>query len=384
MATSGPCLATGKDVEVAVVGERSTITLKIVDDHKELIKLLEVELISVLTSVRTPGRLERRIAEKEYEFSYQPTVKGWHKLHVKVKGQHIEGSPFTISVKSPVERIGGPLLALGKVVGPWGVTVNQKGEVLVTEWIPNCCCVTVFSGSGEKIRSFGMTGTEEGEFRYPHGVAVDRQGNIFVADGSNHRIQKFTADGQFLMAAGKFGRFPDEEEPLEFNQPLAITYDANNDKLYVTDCNSHIQVLNSDLTFSGFFGKYGSGKGQYSSPYDIACDSTGKVYVVDYSKHCVLIFTAKGKFITKFGKQGEGKGKLNWPRSIACDGNDLLYISEERNNRVSVFTTKGNFVTSFGSSGYEPGQFAAPHGIAVDSNGVVYVCDTENHRIQIF
>ena len=375
------CHATGKGIEAAVVGEMSTAVLQAVNFKgqpcEEPIQSSECELVSELSGTRTRGSVERK-GRSQYEVNYQPTIKGRHQLHVKVEGQHIRESPFTISAKSPVENLGTPILTLRGVSEPWGVAINQRGEVIVAE--EDGHCVSVFSPSGEKLRTFGTRGSGQGQFRSPSGVAVDDEWNIFVADGGDHRIQKFTPEGQFLTAVGTIGK-----GPLQFNFPTDIVFNAANKKVYVTDSNNHrVQVLNSDLTFSSSFGKCGSGKGQFDSPCGIACDSTGKVYVADRNNHHVQVFTAEGKFLKMFGRRGAGRGELRWPNGVAIDSNDMIYVSELGNSRVSVFTSEGVFVTSFGSHGEGPGQFELPCRIAVDNSGVVYVCDVLNCRVQVF
>ena len=375
------CHATGKGIEAAVVGEMSTAVLQAVNFKgqpcEEPIQSSECELVSELSGTRTRGSIER-IGQSQYEVNYQPTIKGRHQLHVKVEGQHIRGSPFTISAKSPVEKLGTPILTFCGVRQPWGVAINQRGEVIVAEWGGHC--VSVFSPSGEKLRTFGTLGSGQGQFRSPRGVAVDDEWNILVADGHNHRIQKFTPEGQFLTAVGAGGK-----GPLQFNCPIDIAFNAANKKVYVTDSSNHrVQVLNSDLTFSSSFGKPGSGKGQFAQPYGIACDSTGKVYVADWYNHRVQVFTAEGKFLKMFGRHGDGRGELRAPVGVAIDSNDMVYVCEGGNGRVSVFTSEGVFVTSFGSRGEGPGQIRYPCGVAVDYSGVVYVCDHSNHHVQIF
>ena len=133
-----------------------------------------------------------------------------------------------------------------------------------------------------------------------------------------------------------------------------------------------VQVLNSNLTFSSTFGKNGSGKGQFNSPCGIACDSTGKVYVVDRCNNCIQVFTAEGKFLMMFGRRGNGRGELYWPVGVAIDASCTAYVSDRGCSRVSVFTSGGHFVTSF-AEGLGP-----PGGLAVDDNGVVYVCYTNS------
>ena len=133
---------------------------------------------------------------------------------------------------------------------PEGVAINQRGEVVVTEYGGHC--VSVFSPSGEKLRSFGTHGSSQGQFDSPYGVGVDGEGNILVADFFNYRTQKFTAEGQFLAAVGTYG-----SGPLQFSYPTDTAFNTSNNKVYVAgNGNHHVQVLNSDLTFSSSFGTW--------------------------------------------------------------------------------------------------------------------------------
>ena len=375
------CHTTGKGLEVAVVGEKSTAILHAVSyegiPFEEPIKSLKCELASEITGIQASCSVERR-GQSQYEISYQPTIKGRHQLHIKVEGQHVRGSPSSVAVKSPVEKLGTPILTLGGVRGPWGVAINQRGEVVVTEG--NGHCVSLFSPSGEKLRSFGTHGSGQGQFKYPFGVAVDGEGNILVVDCHNHRIQKFTAEGRFLAAVGTKG-----SEPLQFSHPTDIAINTSNNKVYVIDHGNHcVQVLNSDLTFSSTFGKKDlSGKGQFSCPYGIACDSTGKVYVTDTKNHCIQVFTAEGKFLRMFSRRGYWR-ELDLFYCVAVDTSGMVYVSEGGNDCVSVFTSEGQFVTSFGRRGEGPGEFNCPRGLAIDNIGVVYVCDLNNNCVQVF
>jgi DNA-binding beta-propeller fold protein YncE len=265
-------------------------------------------------------------------------------------------------VKSPLEKLGTPILTIGGVARPWGVAINQRGEVVVAELGGHC--VSVFSSSGEKLRSFSA---RDFGFKCPRGVAVDGEGNIlFTADKTN--IQKITLEGTLVATGDRW-----------FYQLNGITFNATNSKVYAIDTRSDcVVVLKSDLTISSSFGGRGSGRGQFNHPYDIACDSTGKVYVAD---NRIQVFTAEGKFLRMFGGQGL---ELDYPVGLAIDTNDdMVYVSEGDKHRVTVFTSEGQFVTSFGRKGKGPGEFMDPRGLAVNC-GVVYVCDRDNNRVQIF
>ena len=369
-----------KIADAATVGKTLTVTFiqRGEESLENLMESLECELVSELTGTTARGYVERR-GQSQYEVSYQPTIKGRHQLHIKVMGEHIRESPHRVAVnKSPDEKLGTPIRTIDLLNKPWGVALNQSGEVVVTS--PARHCVSVFSPNGDKLRSFSTEEPGQEHFMYPRGVAVDGEGNILVVDRENHCIQKFTAEGQFLTAVGTEGN-----GPLQFNKVQYIAINTSNNKVYVVDNSNHrIQVLNSDLTFSNTFGKYGRNKGEFNYPWAIACDSTGNVYVADGANNRIQVFTFTGKFLRMFGSRGKGDGELNWPIGIALDVQDQVYVSESKNHRISVFTSKGQFVTSFGSKGGRPGEFHYPRGLAVDSNGVVYVCDRDNCRLQLF
>ena len=376
------CYATGKGLETAEPGERATAVLNVVDNKEKAcpvpVDSLTCELVSGTAGEKKDCSL-KKIGDSRYEISYQPASRGRHQLHIKVEGDHIKGSPFPVTVKLPVQKLGTQVKTIGGVNRPWRVTVSQKGEMIVSDGHRHC--VSIFSPAGEKLlRSFGSHGSGCGQFIDPRGVVVDDGGNILVADEKNHRIQKFTTDGKFITATGKGGN-----KQLEFRNPVGIAIHPLNKKVYVTDCGNHrILILNSDLTFSNTFGSRGSGNGQFNNQWDMAFDSTGNVYVADTHNHRIQVFTAEGEYLRKFGKYGSGSGELGKPSSIAIDSDNLVYVTECDNHRVSVFTCEGQFLTSFGSRGSGPGQFNYPGGVAVDKNGVVYVCDTDNNRVQYF
>ena len=375
------CYAIGKGLEVAKLGERATAVLHVVDQKGRActipVETLNCKLVSEITGEKIDCSVKKTEAS-QYEISYQAPSQGRYQLHIKVEGEHIKGSPFPVTVKLPVQKLGTPIKTISGVKGPWGVAVNQRGEVIVAESSGHC--VSIFSPTGEKLRSFGSYGSGHGQFNTPRGAAVDDDGNILVPDMENHRIHKLTKNGMFTTTVGKKGN-----KPLEFINPFSIALHPKSKKLYVVDnFNHHIQILNCDLTFSSSFGSHGNGNGQFLHPWDVAHDNTGNVYVTDCWNHRIQVFTAEGEFLRKFGNQGNGNGELNWPSSISIDSDNVVYVTEYYNHRVSVFTCKGKFLTSFGTRGSGPGQFKKPCGIAVDKNGVVYVSDYGNDRLQLF
>ena len=370
--------------DVATVGENSTIPIQIRTHEgklpEKLTQSLECELVSELTGTRTRGSAERR-GDSQCEATYTPTIKGRHQLHIKLMGEHIIGSPHCVAVnKLANKKLGECITTFSGFTKIYGIAMTQRGprEIVVTSVSGNC--VSVFSPSGDMLRSFGKEGTGQGQFDRPHGVAVDGEGNILVADCYNNRVQKFTAEGKFLHTVGARGH-----GDLEFICVKDIAINASNDMVYVVDeDNSRIQILNSDLTFKDSFGKKGMNEGELDLPCAIACDSTGNVYVADCNNNRIQVFTPTGEFLRMFGSGGKGDGQLDWPKGIAFDSEGKVYISDSCNHRISVFTPEGQFVSSFGSKGDKEGEFHFPRGMLIDSNGVLYVCDRENNRLQLF
>ena len=377
------CHATGKGLEAAEPGERATAILQILDhEGKACTKCIESPICNLMSETTDEEKdcSVKKTGDSRYEISYQPASRGRHQLNIKVEGEHIKGSPFPVTVKLPVQKLGTPIKIISGVNRPWGVAVNQKGEVIVSEGFGHC--VSIFSPDGKKLRSFGSKGSGHGQFNYPRGVAVDDDGNLLVVDMDNQRIQKFTSDGKFITAVGKEG-----DKPLELTipRPVGIAIHPLNKKVYVTDGGNHrIQILNPDLTFSSSFGDKGRDNGQFQKPLDIAFDSSGHVYTADAANHRIQVFTAEGEYVRQFGKKGSGNRELNAPSGVTIDSDNLVYVNESSNNRISVFTCEGKFLISFGSWGSGPGRFYSPRGVAVDRNGVVFVADTENNRCQFF
>ena len=374
------CYTKGK-ISAAVGDESSTVLHTFCFNNqpcRESVNSIRCDLVSEIMGNKIRGRVERREKNK-YEISFQPTIKGKHLLHIEVEGKNIRGSPFIITAKSPVEKLGTPILTINGLERPAGVAINQKGEVVVAEWDGQC--ISIFSPSGKKLRSFAgkYSSSSEGQFRSPRGVAVDSEENVLVTDCAAHCVHKFTSQGNFLEVVGSKGT-----GPLQFDHPMGIAHNASNDMVYVGSDNGSIQTLNFNFDYQCAFGKKGSGKGQFNDPRLITCDNTGNVYVADCNNHRIQVFTADGRFLRMFGKHGEGKGELHWPCGVAVDSNNLVYVSELQNNRISIFTSEGEFVTSFGCQGEGPGEFNTPYGLAVDNSGVVYVCDYKNNRVQIF
>ena len=369
------CHAEGKGLLIAVLGETATATVHLVDQEgRECSDPLDMtcELVSRDGSSQIKGEV-KKVEESKYEISYRPQRSGQYQLHIRVEDANIARSPFTISAftTTPTNTISG-------LPQPWGVAVNKRGQIIVTDYTE--CSVSIFNANGEKVKSFGSSGSGPGQMSFPAGVALTATGDILVCDQSNHRIQLFSPEGKTVKCVGTNG-----SGHLQFQNPLYIAVHPHSRMVYVTEYINHrVQILNVDLTFSSTFGSKGSGNGRLNCPCGICFDSTGNVYVADRGNHRVQVFTAKGEYVRQFRKKGDSEGNLDEPVGIAIDSSDIVYVSEWNNCRILLFTRDGHFLRSFGTKGKGPGQFNSPTDIAIGKDGKIYIVDKDNGRIKIF
>ena len=222
-------------------------------------------------------------------------------------------------------------------------------------------------------------------FRVPMDLALAKGGKIYVANRSweyrpdGVRVTMCTIDEEYLGEFGRFGRGRGQ-----FVWPSSIALDSNGN-VYVADDYLHrIQMFNGAGEFQTMWGTQGSGDGQLDKPSGMAFDKDDNLYVVDSGNCRVQAFTKEGKFLSKWGRQGHGEGEFNLPWGVTIDVDGNVWVADWRNDRIQKFTADGQFLASFGESGSEVGQFNRPTGVAVDVDGDFYVADWANDRVQVF
>ena len=370
--------ATGNGSTSATTGKQTTVELHtLTRRNKKCDKKLNITAELVHTKSRATIKCEVKQDNGQHKITYQPARRGKHNLHIRINEKHIRGSPYPIAITSSPQSLRKPIRVVRGLNEPRDTATNSKGQIVVVEQKGNC--ISVLTPEGEKIRTFGTKGSEEGQLNYPCGIAVDRDDNIYVVDDNNHRIQKFTPTGKFIAAVGNQG-----SNHLQFEYPVGICFNQRNNNLYVCDqCNHRIQVLATDLTFVRCFGSKGSGNGQFQNPVYAAFDDANNLYVTDFNNHRVQVFTADGQFLRAFANKANGE-QLKYPLGIAIDSSNTVYVSELDRNCVCVFTSQGEYITSFGTKGAEEGQFSKVYCLRVDQNDSIIVSDINNGRLQIF
>ena len=279
---------------------------------------------------------------------------------------------------------------------PWGgsngVAVDRDGK---TVWAtdrcsagttPGCAGSTFnpvhhFDESGKEIRSFGA-----GMFVWPHGIHVDRDGNVWVTDARREGtkggvVVKFSPEGKVLVTL------------TSVVEPTDVVTDRNGD-VYVAE--SHTDVASPDLVgrISVFdktgkplrvIGKTGTGPGEFRTPHAIEFDSKGRLVVADRHNHRIQVLTKEGKFVAEYDNFGRTSG-------LAIDKDDVIYTTDsESTERVHPGWQRGIRIGSL-KDGKDAGKvtiFVPPHmapnstdgamgeGIAIDAAGNLYTAEAQ-------
>ncbi len=298
---------------------------------------------------------------------------------------------------------------------PADVAVDTAGNAYVADRLNSTIrkitpggVVSTLAGLGGMAGSANGTGSEA-RFNAPGGVAVDSNGNVFVADTSNHTIRAITPGGVVTTVAGLAGS-PGSDNGLggaaRFNNPSDVAVDGGG-TLYVADALNHtirkIAPGGQVSTFAGLASTPGSDDGQDASarfnvPIGVTVDSTNNVYVADRNNATVRKITSGGFVSTLAGMAGsfgtnDGTGaaaRFVFPLGIAVNGGNV-FLTDAGSHSIRKVTAGGVVTTLAGLPGVSgsadgngsAARFKSPQGIAVDGAGKLYVADTGNHTIRV-
>jgi len=262
--------------------------------------------------------------------------------------------------------------------------------------------VSTLAGDGTADHQDGR-GTAA-KFDFPAGLAVDSSMNIYVADFSNNRIRKITAEGVVSTLAGDATAAHQDGTgtAARFNNPADVAVDSSMN-IYVADfSNNRIRKITAAGVVSTLAGgtaghQEGPGAGaRFNEPYGVAVDSSGHLYVADSFNHRIRKITPEGVVSTLAGddtrghQDGRGAGaKFHLPYGVAVDSSMNIYVADFSNNRIRKITPAGvvSTLAGDGTRAHLDGrgtaaQFHFPTGLAVDSSMNIYVADFNNHRIR--
>jgi tripartite motif-containing protein 71 len=268
---------------------------------------------------------------------------------------------------------------------PEAVAVDTQGNVYVADQLSYV--VQEFTASGSFETQWGSYGAGQGQFGPIGGLATDAAGNVYVVDSSHDRIEKFSANGTFITAWGRrgseLGEF-DFGSSQNYTQPPGGGIAVAGAYVYVADSgNNRIERFNLEGGEPLAWGTHGSGPGQFSYPRGVAANES-EVIVSDDDNHRVEKFNTEGAFEAEAGTQGDGPSQFAFPYGVALDAAGEVYVADDSNDRIVKLTAQLQFAGAWGGFGGKPGQLAFPRAVASDPAGDTYVADTANDRIEVF
>ena len=268
------------------------------------------------------------------------------------------------------------------------------------------------------LGQFGAYGRGDGQFIWPRSIALDNNnggnnGNgirVFATDDFLNRVSIFDADGAFLSGWGQPGNAAGE-----LNGPAGIAIDhnragADGSVVIVDSLNHRIQRFTADGEYLGGFGSHGDADGQFNLPWGLCIGDDGAIYVADWKNRRVQKFDPDGNFLQKFEASPSGIGALQGPTGVAVDSEGDVYVADWGSHQVQIYAPDGRFIASLVGDAQQPSpwtqtyidanpdiikarrrvdlepewRFRRPVAVKVDANDSIYVLEAARHRLQVY
>ena len=297
--------------------------------------------------------------------------------------------------------------------GPSGIALDRAGNLYVGDSynhtirrITPAGVVTTLAGTAGAEGGADGTGAAA-RFRFPHGIAIDAGGTLFVADGRNDEIRRITPAGVVTTFAGSTeGAVDGRGTAARFDSPRDIVIDRSG-VFYIADQENYTirrMTASADVTtFAGSAGASGAVDGvgsaaRFGDPWGVGIDPLGNVYVADRGNDAIRKITPQG-LVSTLGslaiREGSADGaaltaRFKDPRGVAVDRLGNVFVADNENHTIRRISASGEVSTFAGSAGVSDdtngtgsaARFYYPEDVAVDANGNVYVADNLNHSIR--
>lgn len=266
-----------------------------------------------------------------------------------------------------------------RLVRPEGIGFAPDGTIWVTN--SGSDVFEIYSPDGTFLRTWGTSGSGPGQFRLHDNtggvlgdIDWDADGNMYVFDSYNGRVQKFDPAGNFLLTWGTEGTGPGQ-----MDQPLGVV-DAVNGRVYVTGTTQRVDVYDLEGNQIDQFGGFGGDPGKFIDPFGIALDDEGNVYVADKGNARIQVFDRFGNLLTDRGDGGvlaTGVGEVYY---LDIDASGRIYAADYLHGKLLVFDPDGNLLLELDQIEGLPG-LGLVTGVAVDAEGNVWLTNEGHHYL---
>lgn len=223
-----------------------------------------------------------------------------------------------------IGMIGSPPFGYARTTG---VAIHSNGDIYVSTFASK---VYRLNKKREVIGCVGKEGTGNGEFKWADGIKIYNE-QLYICDYGNSRVNVFDLNLKFIRTFGK-----STEGPSKLLNPADLALDTQGN-VYVADYSMHkVVVFSPEGAYLTHFGGEGEEKGRLKFPVGI-CTTPHYVYVSEQGNNRVSIFHTSGQFVGTLGKEGSGAGELNYPWGVAVDQDGFLFICDSKNNRIQIF-----------------------------------------------
>jgi hypothetical protein len=305
---------------------------------------------------------------------------------------------FATAPKVYLSKLGAKGTGEGQFEEPQFTATNGEGDVWVSDYGNDR--VEEFSPSGSFMKSCGKAGSGEVQFNGPTGIAVSPSGKLYVSDSGNGRIEVLEQNCAYWDSFGKG----------DLSSPMGLTFTsgpgsglalvANSGANDIAEFSTTTEIIGEKYVqkYEGSYGSSGQGQGQFADPTDVAFagreSSTAQAfYVVDSGNDRVQEFSIEGlgrgvltyKFDEAFGAKGSGEGQLLNPTAATRDlSTGDIEVTDTGNDRIEQFLPNGAYVGTSGTLGALSGDLNTPKGIVATAAGKLYVADTLNNRVSVW
>jgi predicted membrane-bound mannosyltransferase/sugar lactone lactonase YvrE len=300
-----------------------------------------------------------------------------------VKGQGIDEAAAgeVVSVDSEGRVILGRLGSRhGSFLVPADLNSDAEGNIYVAD--SRNLRIEKFDTAGNYLLTFEAP-AEIGPFSDLWGLGVAPDGTVFAADTWNHRIVKFAPDGTHLQTWGQPAAVPDPG-PYDLFGPRDIAIDPDGN-LWVTDTgNNRLLKFSPDGESLGTYGSKGSGPGQFSEPVGLAISESGELFVADAWNRRVQVLDLQGSYLREFPVEAwGGQDPADKPYlALTADGNVLL--SEPAFDGVSAYNQEGGFIGTLRADDAGEDALGQPYGVLPLPDGTFWVAEGEHSWLRQF